>query len=258
MVWISAHQCGAGKHLSDADTAAALRAVTQIDCEYVEFDVQRTADAVFVLFHDAHVVFEGESHVVAELTLAELRRLVPTVTLYGDALDLLAGAKKAHLDFKFASPALLYEADAESTYEVQATVLAVERLGAEHVIVTTLEDQGVAAVREWARSRHPELLVGLSLGRSRRGLPLQRQVVGRLSELFPGRRIVRCDANLVVANRWLATFGVARWVARRRLPLLVWTVDTRRGLRRWLHDPRAWMVTTNHPRRAAQIRASLR
>jgi glycerophosphoryl diester phosphodiesterase len=77
------------------------------------------------------------------------------------------------------------------------------------------------------------------------------------TSVFPGRRVRRCRANVVVANRWLALFGVAGWAGRRRLPLLVWTLDSTWELTRWLQDPRVWMVTTNYPRRAATLRRAV-
>lgn len=254
MVLISAHQCGAGAQQSDANTAVALAAALEIDCEYVEFDVQRTTDGHFVLFHDRHVDVDGEPRQVADVTMPELVAAVPSLMRYDEALELLKGRKRVHLDFKFVSPELAYGADPDATYEVRATARAIDVLGVDNIIVTTLEDRSVASVREWARHTHPGLLVGLSLGRSRRGLPWRRQIVGRLSEFFPARRVKQCDANLVVAHRTLARLGVARWTSRRGLPLVVWTVDDRRGLARWLRDGRAWMVTTNYPQAASGLR----
>jgi glycerophosphoryl diester phosphodiesterase len=100
-------------------------------------------------------------------------------------------------------------------------------------------------------------LVGLSLGKSRAGQPLWEQLKGRLSELFPAHRVAASNANLVVANHWLARFGVARWTAARGLPLVVWTVDGKRGLTRWLGDRRVWLVTTNQTLLAIEIRRRL-
>jgi glycerophosphoryl diester phosphodiesterase len=37
---------------------------------------------------------------------------------------------------------------------------------------------------------------------------------------------------------------------------VVWTVDTRGALRHWMRPGRAWLVTTNHPALALQLRAA--
>ena len=77
-----------------------------------------------------------------------------------------------------------------------------------------------------------------------------------LEELFPGGRLRRSDATLIVCQKDLARAWIARWARRRRLPLLVWTVDEPAELRRWLADSRTWAVTTDHPRTALALRGS--
>ena len=232
--------------------------VLALGVDYVEFDVQRTLDGVFVVMHDHHVEVAGELRPLAKMTAAELCQAAPELMTYDEALHRVRGHAKAHLDLKFGSPRKVYAGPDSATWEVQATARAVELLGPDQFVVTTGRERGVAAIRHWADSTYPDLVVGLSLGRSRAGQPLARQLAGRWSELFPGRRIEACGANLIVANRWLAKFGVARLAARIGLPLLVWTVDDRRGLRRWLSDPRCWLVTTNNVRDAVRIRDGYR
>ena len=101
----------------------------------------------------------------------------------------------------------------------------------------------------------PQLLVGLSLGRSTSSLGPVRRLQIRVSELFPHRRLRACDANLVVANWILARLTVARYARRHDVPLLVWTVDGANELRRWIEGrDRAWLVTSNHPLLAAAVR----
>ena len=172
---------------------------------------------------------------------------------YEQVLEALAGRARAHVDLKFTSPDAAYGHPA-STHEALATALAVERLGADNLIVTTLDDHAVRAVRDWADQHGVELLVGLSLGRSVVGLPWHRQLRIRISELLPRLRYLESRANLVVANHTLARAGVARFARRRGLPLLVWTVDTPGSLRYWMRPGRAWLVTTNYPQTALEIR----
>ena len=124
---------------------------------------------------------------------------------------------------------------------------AVDRLGADQLLVTTLDDDGVRAVRDWADAEGHDLLVGLSLGRGVRDIPVLHGLRIRLTELFPGARYRDAGANLVVAHHWLARLRVRRFARRHRLPLLVWTVDTPRSLAYWMRPGRAWLVTTNEP-----------
>jgi glycerophosphoryl diester phosphodiesterase len=124
------------------------------------------------------------------------------------------------------------------------------------MIVTTGHDLAVRAVRDWSDAEGLELRVGLSLGRSIRKLSLLRRVEVLRADLFPHVRVRESRANLVVAHHVLARLGVAAYARRRGLPLLVWTVDSPRALRYWLRPGRAWLVTTNHPDLALEVRRS--
>lgn len=117
-----------------------------------------------------------------------------------------------------------------------------ERLPPERVVVTTLEDESVAAVRR----AFPELEAGLSLGRERPRPHLRT----RLSELFPAGRARACGATFLSVNRRFVPFGVVR---RSPLPVYLWTVDDERELRRCLHDRRLRGVVTNRPIRALEL-----
>ena len=253
---MSAHRGGAGADRDRENTLDALREAVTVDCEYVEFDVQRCRDGEHVLYHHDHVRDGDRLVPVSGLTFPEFRELADTHLRLADALEVLRERKKAHLDLK-AWPGPAGGGTRWPGDDVALVEQVIDALGAENVIVTTLEDESVRAVRAWSRTRYPDLLVGLSLGRDVGGRGLWRAAVTRWTELFPGRRLRRCDANLVVCHRRLARLRIAGWTRRRGLPLLVWTVDDPAELRRWLADPRTWMVTTNFPRRAVDLRREL-
>jgi glycerophosphoryl diester phosphodiesterase len=126
--------------------------------------------------------------------------------------------------------------------EAEALGVVLEQLPPERVLVSTLEDESVAAVRR----AFPELEVGLSLGREWR----RPYVRTRLSELFPERRARASGATFLSVNRRLVTFGVLRRVP---LPVYLWTVDDERELRRYLCDERLRGVVTNRPIRALEL-----
>jgi glycerophosphoryl diester phosphodiesterase len=215
MTLVSAHRCL---------TAVDIEAAIALGADYVEIDVQRCADGSLILFHDPVDV-------------------APPGTLgYAEALELLAGRARLHLDLKVQGG------------EPQIVAEAVARLGTDALLVTTLDDDGVRAVRDWADAEGHDLLVGLSLGRGLRDIPVLHAIRVRLTELFPSVRYRRSGANLAVAHHWLARLHVRRFARNHRMPLLVWTVDTPRSLAYWLRPGRAWLVTTNHPEVALRMR----
>lgn len=248
-VLLSAHRCGAGGDTDLENTREALERALDLGVEYVEFDVHRSSDGELVLHHDDWIQVDGQRRWVRESTLAQFQSTRPHVLRYDEVLAILAGRAKAHIDLKFSSPG--------GVHEVEAVQRAVEVLGADNLVVTTLDDRSVRAVREWSEAAGVPLLAGLSLGRRVRGLPLRAAVRIRLSELFPRLRYRASLANVMVANHTLARWGVARFARKRGLPLLVWTIDTEDSLRYWLKPGRAWLVTTNHPQVALEVRSSL-
>ena len=225
--------------------------------DYVEFDVQRCNDGTFVVAHDSWVAV-GDHHLpVASLTPPQLEVLAGIVVRYDDVLARLAGRARAHIDLKFTSPDEAY-ADPGSTYEVAAVRRALEVLGTGYLLVTTHEDKAVRAVRDWADAEGHDLLVGLSLGRSVRGLPwLEAGARSASRSCCRTLRYQESRANLVVAQHVLARLGVAAFARRRHLPLVVWTVDSEDSLRYWLRPGRAWLVTTNQPGLALQVRSGV-
>jgi glycerophosphoryl diester phosphodiesterase len=253
---ISAHRGGPGPDASRENTLPAMVEAATLDCEYVEFDIQRCRGGVHVLYHD-DVVLDGDRRLpIRTLTFEQFAALADTYLLLDQALEIFRDRKKVHLDLKFLSDPEDGGDDGDG-HEVALVAHVIDVMGAENLIVTTLEDDSVRAVRAWSRDRYPGLLVGLSLGRDVAGLGLWDATRVRLSELFPGRRLRRCDANLVVCEQTLARLRIAGWAQRHGMPLLVWTVDSPRELRRWLRDRRAWLVTTNYPRRALALRREL-
>jgi glycerophosphoryl diester phosphodiesterase len=237
---VSAHRGGVGHARHLANTLEGLRFACSTHAAFVEFDVQRLRDGALVLFHDDTVRLRGARVPVGSVTLQDLQAARPVVR-YEEALEVLhEHGKGAHVDLKFHTD--------DGSVEVQLTRAAADVLGAEQVIVTTGHDATVAAIRAWSRERHPELLVGLSIGRP----PAGRLLRGRSRLLEPlVRRLVACDANLAVVHQATARLGLAREVNRLGLPLLVWTVDRPGQLAYWLTPGRAWMVTTNRLDRAS-------
>ncbi|MCW2825473.1 MAG: hypothetical protein JWQ91_2390, partial [Aeromicrobium sp.] len=148
------------------------------------------------------------------------------------------GRIKAHVDLKVAGD------------DVRLVAHIVAALGVDDVVVTTAEDSSVRRIRRWSRTHAPGLLVGLSSSpRSWRGSPWKRRLV-RIEAAFPRTRVRLSHANLVVSHKTVARLTLRSYARRRRLPLLVWTVDSPSELEQWMNDPAVWMVTTNYPARA--------
>jgi hypothetical protein len=96
--------------------------------------------------------------------------------------------------------------------------------------------------------------VALSIGGSVRGMTWRNAVQRRWGELFPQLRFRQSQADAVAAHFALAMIRLSRWTTRIGVPLLVWTVDGAWLQRRFVHDKRIWMITTNKPAQAIALR----
>ncbi|WP_053852911.1 glycerophosphodiester phosphodiesterase family protein [Streptomyces sp. NRRL B-24085] len=232
---VSAHRGGSER--AGAATWEAYEDAIRSGAEYVEFDVRRTADGVFVVHHDARA--GGTGPFLREITHAELSaRAGHPVPVVDDVMALIAGKLVGHLDLK------------ESGYERELIDRAVALLGTDGFVATTLEDRSVAAV---ARA-FPRVRTALSLGRDRKEVARGRLAGTRLSELLPMRRVRACGAGGVAVHQRLARANVLREAVRHDLFTMVWTVNDDTLMRAFLDHPRVDVLITDRPRRAVALR----
>jgi glycerophosphoryl diester phosphodiesterase len=230
---------GISAHAPRAGTIEAYTRALETGADYVEFDIRRTADGELAAFHDARTR-QGEA--LSAISYARLCQLagyeVPRVA---DVMALIAGRATGHLDVKDAGG------------EDRVVRMALDLLGPGNFVVTTLEDESVAAIK----ARFPEVITALSLGRGLGEMPWSRRAVTRLSELFPMRRLLACRADWAAVNHRLAQAGVLTQCHRAGIETMIWTVDDDAQISRWLGDPRITVLVTNRPAEALALRASL-
>jgi glycerophosphoryl diester phosphodiesterase len=263
-VLISAHRCGYAELSAAGASARGLENTVEgiahaaaVGADYVEFDVRRCADGVFVIAHDAAVGPAGDQALIRKLSWAELHARGSGVLALSEFLDALAPTGVgAHVDMKFATPQ--HDRDAGRLWELDLLEVLVASLDPARIIMTTGNGAATNAMRDWIADRDLPILVGLSIGASLRNLPLREAARSLLGQLFPRHRFEASRADAVAAHYALAMVRLTRWTARIGVPLLIWTVDSPRLQRRLLRDHRVWMITTNWPARAIALRDGAR
>jgi glycerophosphoryl diester phosphodiesterase len=240
-VLVSAHRCGyaeLGTVGGHEDPLAGVAHSAKVGADYIEFDVRRCADGTFV---------------IADLGWPELRERAPGVCTLDDMLVVLeANGLGAHVDIKFRTPT--QDQRAGHAWEVDAIAAVTARLDPSRVVVTSGVQRTTTAIRAWADEHGAPVVVALSIGGSVRGMSWRNAVRRRWGELFPQLRFRVSDADAVAAHFALAMIRLARWTTHIGVPLLVWTVDSTWLQKRFLHDKRIWMITTNRPARAVALR----
>jgi glycerophosphoryl diester phosphodiesterase len=255
-VLVSAHRCGyaeLGEVGGHEDPIAGIRHSANVGADYCEFDVRRCGDGTFVISHDADGGTGDGSCQIADLAWSDLHERAAGVCTLDALLDALeAHGMGAHVDLKFRTPVEDWKAGARWERDAVAAVAA--RIDPSRIVVTTGVRRTTTTIRAWAVEQGAPVVVALSIGGSVRGMTWRNAVRRRWGELFPQIRFNRSDADAVAAHFALAMIRLARWTTRIGVPLLVWTVDSAWLQRRFLHDKRIWMITTNHPARAVALR----
>jgi glycerophosphoryl diester phosphodiesterase len=259
-VLVSAHRGGyaelSAAGASDRTLENSVAGIThsaEIGADYLEFDVRRCRDGVFVISHDPDAGPPDHQYVIKRTDWAELHAAAPEVLRLTDFLTALGPTGVgAHVDMKFATPQR--ERDAGHLWEIELLEILVAYLDPGRIIMTTGNGEASVAMRDWIEARDLPILVGLSVGASLRGLPWREAVRSLLGQLFPRQRFEASHADAVAAHYALAMARLSRWTARIGVPLLVWTADNARLQRRLLRDHRVWMITTNFPARALALR----
>jgi glycerophosphoryl diester phosphodiesterase len=229
MAAISAHGPRTG-------TIEAYARALDTGAEYVEFDIRRTADGELAAFHDRCTRHGEALAAISYRRLCELAGYpVPRVA---DVMQLIARKATGHLDLK------------DTGGEETVVEMALDILGPGNFVVTTLEDESVAAIK----ARFPAVPVAPSLGRDLNEVPWAGRAATRLAELFPMRRLRACRADWVAVHRRLAAAGVLARCHRAGIKAMIWTVDEDAEIRRWLADPRVAVLITNRPGDAVAMR----
>ena len=255
-VLVSAHRCGyaeLGTVGGHEDPLAGIAHSATVGADYCEFDVRRCADGTFVVSHDADGGTGEDRCLIADLTWPEVHDRAPGVCTLDALLTALeTSGMGAHVDLKFRTPG--EEWAAGTRWETDAIAVVAARLAPSRIVVTSGVRRTTAAIRAWAEEHHAPVVVALSIGGSVRGMSWQNAVRRRWGELFPQLRFRRSEADAVAAHFVLAMIRLSRWTTHIGVPLLVWTVDSVWLQKRFLHDRRIWMITTNHPARAVALR----
>jgi glycerophosphoryl diester phosphodiesterase len=204
---------------------------------YVEIDVRRSADGVYVNYHDERT---PAGRGVRELSYAGLKHELDAELLkVGDVMELVDGRVGLHVDVKEVGD--------------EAAVVRLIQAGCAHSpVVFTGGDDSIRAIKE----TFPMVSAGLTLGEDLEGAPPWRYLRVRLSELFPGVRLRRSHADFAAVHQRLAGIRVLDYCARVHMPAWVWTVDDELNIARFMHDPRVAVLITNRPDIALRFRTA--
>ena len=231
---ISAHRGSCG--VPGLPAAERYDRAIALGVDYVELDVRRTADGLFVNYHDDLTPSRRKT---SSLTYADLKaELGAEVLTIAELLDVVAGRAGLHVDLK----------EPGDEGDIVRMLLA-DKCGARFV-VTTGDVESIRAVKEL----FPGVQAGLTLGTDMKDAHAWATMTERWAELFPGARLKRSCADFVAAHQQLARLRLLGYCKRKRMPAWVWTVDETKEIARFMADPRVTTLITNRPDVALELR----
>jgi glycerophosphoryl diester phosphodiesterase len=206
--------------------------------DFVEVDVRRTADGLYINYHDD---VTPSRRPTSSLSYKELKsELGSELLTFAEVFDVVAGRAGLHVDLK--------EPGREA--EIVSMVLAYD--AGTRFVVTTGDVESIRTVKEG----FPNVEAGLTLGTDMRDAHAWATMTERLAELLPSPRLKRSHADFVAAHKQLARIRLLRYCQRKRLPVWVWTVDETNEIARFMADSRVTALITNRPDVALRFRAS--
>ena len=210
---IIAHRGASG--LTEFDNSLeSFRKAVELGADMIEFDVRKTRDDVLIAFHDPEI--QGER--ISDLSYEELLDIteeigfrVPTVE---DVVNLSKGKIGLDIELK------------EEGYEEKVVELVKDQLDYDSYVMKSFSDECAKAIKRHDSEVKSGLLLGLEDPDSK--------IKTRLSELFPKRRLNRCNADFVSPNYRLLRFFYLWRMWRQGFEVFVWTVNDEGMMERWI------------------------
>lgn len=224
---ISAHGGSCG--VAGLPAAERYDRAIRIGVDYVELDVRRTADGIYVNYHDD---VTPSNRPTGSLSFNDLKaELGAELLTLDEVLVLVADRAGLHVDMK------------EPGFEAEIVRAVIVRNPRKGLVVTTGDVESIRTIK----AQFPSVRAGLTLGTDMRSARALATFSERWSELFPGARLQRSRADFVAAHQQLARIRLLAYCARRRMDAWVWTVDEEREIARFMADRRVAVLITNRP-----------
>ncbi len=206
---IIGHRGASGLVEYDSSVKSFEKAI-ELGVDMVEFDVRRTKDGTLTAFHDSEL--DGED--IEDITHDEIQEItgdkgykVPTVE---DVVRLCKGKIDLDIELKVEG------------YEEEVIELVLSHLDHDGFIIKSFSDETVKSIKEY----DPKIEAGLILGNLLLSIEdRENNVKTRISELFPKRRLRRCNADFVAPYYRLLKFFFIRRMENMGMDIYVWTVN---------------------------------
>jgi glycerophosphoryl diester phosphodiesterase len=185
---------------------------------------------VLIAHHDSTI---GGRH-ISKITYDEIRQMDGDVPVYEDVLKLTGGRMKLDIELK------------EEGYESEAVDLALTYMAPDNFVVTSFENGCLKALKQ----SHPQIKLGLILGRHQ----LLKAFLSRICSGLPAKWAGDAQADYLIIDYKLASAGILKASQQRGLKVMVWTVNERQAIQRFLSNDLVCGIITNYPDIAVKLK----
>lgn len=201
---IIAHR-GASSLVQFENTLASFAKAIELGIPMTEFDVRKTQDNLFVVFHDESI----DGIKIKDLTYQQLLDISQQkgfdVPLVEDVLKLCQGKIRLDIELK------------EVGYEQEIVELVKQYLDDQDYVIKSFIDAAIIAVKQADARITTGLLLGVSKPKN--------LILIRLSEIFPEYRILRTKADFVAPNYQLLSYSFSWRMKLMKKNIYVWTIN---------------------------------
>lgn len=201
---IIAHR-GASGLVKFENTLVSFAKAIELGASMVEFDVRKTQDNLFVVFHDESINGIKISDLTYQQLLDNSRKQGFDIPLLEDVLKFCRGKIKLDIELK------------EAGYELEIVNLVKKYLVYQDYVIKSFIDAAIIAVKKNDNKITTGLLLGLSNP--------QNLIATRLSEFFPEFRLFITKADFVSPNYKFIKLGFVWRMKLINKNIYVWTIN---------------------------------
>lgn len=217
------------------NTIESFEKAIALGADMIEFDVRRTKDNIFIAHHDESI----QSKPIQELTYEKISEMARqqgfSIPIVEEVLKSTRGKIKLDVELK------------EEGYEREIIALLSKYFKEGQYVITSFNDFSLKTIKD----NYPEIKVGLLLGKFKAPL------LTRISEFFPMKRSKKANADFLVVHWKLLRLGFLERARRNHQPVIVWTVNDEKMMRRLFKDGRIYAMITDKPDLAVSLKKTL-
>lgn len=229
---VQAHRGASGYEYQN--TIKAFDKAIEMNSDAIELDIRKTKDGQIVVFHDPTFL---DKH-INDYQYLELNEAAKQnnfeVPLLIDVLKIYKGRILLDIEIK------------EEGYEEEILKMILSVLSYNEFNIRSFSEKTIRTIKELDKNVYAILLIGVQFPKY--------GFFSRIAELFPRAKVRRSKCDAVSPNYQLIRLWYVQRMHLLKKPVLAWTVNDEKVMKRMFHKAKVDGVVTNYPDVAIRVR----